>query len=95
MYSTPEIRHHSTEEHKFLICERLRDELSAEFDVSAIDGVRVEFADGWGLARASNTGPHIILRFEAETPERLDEIRELVEGRMRRVERELGAVAEA
>ena len=95
VYSTPEIRHHSTEEHKFLICERLRDELSAEFDVSAIDGVRVEFADGWGLARASNTGPHIILRFEAETSERLDEIRELVEGRMLRLERELGAVAEA
>lgn len=95
VFSTPEIRHRSTEEHKFLICERLRDELAAEYDVIAIDGVRVEFDDGWGLARASNTGPHIILRFEARTEERLAEIRELVESKMARIESELGAASEA
>lgn len=95
VFSTPEIRHRSTEEHKFEICERLRDELAAEFDVIAIDGVRVEFDDGWGLARASNTGPHIILRFEAQTAERLEEIRDLVESRMVRIEGELGAASEA
>lgn len=94
VFSTPEIRHRSTEEHKFLICERLRDELAAEYDVIAIDGVRVEFADGWGLARASNTGPHIILRFEAQTEERLAEIRDLVESKMTRIERELGVASE-
>jgi len=95
VFSTPEIRHRSTEEHKFEICERLRDELAAEYDVIAIDGVRVEFDDGWGLARASNTGPHIILRFEAQTAERLEEIRELVESRMARIEAELGVAGEA
>jgi phosphomannomutase/phosphoglucomutase len=95
VFSTPEIRHRSTEEHKFVICERLRDELAAEYDVIAIDGVRVEFDDGWGLARASNTGPHIILRFEARTEERLAEIRELVESKMARIESELGAASEA
>jgi phosphomannomutase/phosphoglucomutase len=90
VYSTPEIRRGSTEEHKFELCERLRDELSADHDVIAIDGVRVEFEDGWGLARASNTGPQIILRFEAQSPGRLDEIRQLVEGRLERLEQELG-----
>ena len=53
------------------------------------------FRSGWGLARASNTGPHIILRFEARTEERLAEIRELVESKMARIESELGAASEA
>ncbi len=95
VFSTPEIRHPSSEEHKFAICERLRDDLAAEFEVNAIDGVRVELGDGWGLARPSNTSPKIILRFEAETPERLEEIREMVEGRLRRIETELGIGATA
>lgn len=90
VHSTPEIRHPSTEEHKFEVCRRLRDELAEEFEVNDIDGVRVELPDGWGLARPSNTSPKIILRFEAESAERLEEIRELVEGRLRRIERELG-----
>ena len=92
VFSTPEIRHPSTEEHKFAICDRLRDELAVDHDVVAIDGVRVEFDDGWGLARASNTGPQIILRFEAQSQQRLEQIRELVESRLARVERQLGAV---
>jgi phosphomannomutase/phosphoglucomutase len=95
LFSTPEIRHRSSEEHKFEICDRLRDELAVEHDVVAIDGVRVEFPDGWGLARASNTGPHIILRFEAQTEARLAEIRELVESRMTRIENELATAAGA
>ncbi len=93
VFSTPEIRHPSTEEHKFAICERLRDDLARDYDVVAIDGVRLELDDGWGLARASNTGPQIILRFEAQTAERLGEIRQLVESRLQRAESDLGAVA--
>ena len=89
MFSTPEIRRPSSEEHKFEICERLRDELASEFEVLAIDGVRVELGDGWGLARASNTSPKIILRFEAQSAERLQEIRDLFESRLQRIEREL------
>ncbi|RLC28839.1 MAG: phosphomannomutase, partial [Deltaproteobacteria bacterium] len=48
-------------------------------DVIDIDGVRVLFDDGWGLVRASNTQPALVLRFEATSPERLEEIRDLVE----------------
>ena len=47
-----------------------------------MDGVRIVFPDGWALIRASNTQPVLVLRFEAETPERLEEIRKLVEGKL-------------
>ncbi|MFQ5584168.1 MAG: phosphomannomutase, partial [Calditrichia bacterium] len=43
-----------------------------------IDGVRILFGDGWGLVRPSNTQPVIVVRFEARTPERLEEIKNLV-----------------
>lgn len=89
VFSTPEIRRPSSEEHKFEVCRRLRDELAAEFEVNDIDGVRVELDDGWGLARPSNTSPKIILRFEAATAERLAEIRSMVEDRLQRIERGL------
>ena len=45
-----------------------------------IDGARVDFGDGWGLIRASNTQPVIVLRAEAETPEALATIRQTLEG---------------
>jgi phosphomannomutase/phosphoglucomutase len=48
-----------------------------------IDGARIEFPDGWGLVRASNTQPALVLRCEANTRERLDEIRALVEEAIR------------
>jgi phosphomannomutase/phosphoglucomutase len=56
-----------------------------------VDGVRVTFPDGWGLIRASNTQPILVLRFEASTPERLREIQTLIEGTVAQVKRELGA----
>jgi phosphomannomutase/phosphoglucomutase len=48
-------------------------------DVITIDGVRVVFEDGWGLIRASNTQPALVLRFEASSPDRLAAIRALIE----------------
>ena len=48
-----------------------------------IDGVRVVFPYGWGLARASNTQPALVLRFEADSEEHLKEIQEYVEGELR------------
>ena len=48
------------------------------FEVIGIDGVRILFGDGWGLVRASNTQPVLVLRFEAKTEERLQEIKKLV-----------------
>ncbi|MCK4903979.1 MAG: phosphomannomutase, partial [Candidatus Marinimicrobia bacterium] len=48
------------------------------YDCSTIDGVRVRFGDGWGLVRSSNTQPVIVCRFEANTQERMEEIKDLV-----------------
>ncbi|MBQ4132221.1 MAG: phosphomannomutase, partial [Desulfovibrionaceae bacterium] len=48
-------------------------------DTTEIDGVRITFPDGWGLIRASNTQPVLVLRFEADTAERLEKIRSLME----------------
>ncbi|MGD8331163.1 MAG: phosphomannomutase/phosphoglucomutase, partial [Acidobacteriota bacterium] len=89
-YTTPEIRYDSTEEAKFEICERLKAQLADEYEVIDIDGVRAVMDGGWGLARPSNTGPIIVLRFEAESPERLAEIKELFFERIHRIEAELG-----
>jgi phosphomannomutase/phosphoglucomutase len=48
-----------------------------------VDGARIVFDDGWGLIRASNTQPVLVLRFEAQSPKRLDEIRALIETPLR------------
>jgi phosphomannomutase/phosphoglucomutase len=92
-FSTPEIRYDSTEEAKFEVCRRLRDELAGEFEVIDIDGVRAVLDGGWGLARPSNTGPIIVLRFEAESSERLEEIKSMFFERIERIEADLGVSA--
>lgn len=83
-FSTPEIRAACPDELKFRVVAELRDRFRADHEVLAIDGARVQFGDGWGLVRASNTGPVLVLRFEARTPERLVAIRELFYSRLRR-----------
>ncbi len=60
-------------------------------DVVTIDGIRVIFEDGWGLIRASNTQPALVLRFEAATPERLSAIQALIESHLDEARRALGA----
>lgn len=78
-HATPEIRAEAeSDEAKFKIAEKARAYFSKEYDVNDIDGVRILFGDGWGLVRASNTQPVIVLRFEARTQERLEEIQHLV-----------------
>lgn len=77
--ATPELRIEVAEEDKFPLVKRAVRYFSARYDVVAIDGVRVEFGDGWGLIRASNTQPVIAARFEAKTPRRLGEIRRIME----------------
>jgi phosphomannomutase/phosphomannomutase/phosphoglucomutase len=75
---TPEIRIDTTEEKKHLIVDALKRVFhphSREFSVNTLDGLRVSFPDGWALARASNTQPVLVLRFEADTPDRLAAIR--------------------
>jgi phosphomannomutase/phosphoglucomutase len=76
-FSTPETRLECPEERKFEIVEELRREFATRYRVIDIDGARVEFGDGWGLVRASNTQPVLVVRFEARTPERLEEIRRI------------------
>jgi phosphomannomutase / phosphoglucomutase len=83
MYNTPELHIASTDETKFEVVAKVRDYFIKEgYDVNDIDGMRITFADGWALCRASNTTPVLVLRFEAETAERLQEIKELVEKRV-------------
>jgi phosphomannomutase/phosphoglucomutase len=63
----------------------VRDSFVAEgYDVNDIDGLRITFPDGWGLCRASNTTPLLVMRFEAETQERVAEIQELIETRIKK-----------
>jgi phosphomannomutase/phosphoglucomutase len=81
-YNTPEIRVDCPDDQKFALVERVKESLRREFPIVDVDGVRVLFPDGWGLVRASNTQPVLVLRFEARSPERLQEIRSLVEKRV-------------
>ncbi len=76
--STPEINITVTEESKFTIIEALhRDAHWGEANITTLDGVRVDYPKGWGLVRASNTTPVLVLRFEAETEEELKRIQEV------------------
>jgi len=75
-HATPELKIETTEQRKFEIIEQLA--VGADFHdgtVTDIDGVRVDFEDGWGLIRASNTSPVLSLRFEADSPEALERIK--------------------
>ena len=65
--------------------DELRREFASRYRVIDIDGARVEFGDGWGLVRASNTQPVLVVRFEARTPERLEEIRRIFMEPLRRL----------
>lgn len=89
--NTPEIRRDCPDALKNAVVARLKEHFANGYDVIDIDGVRIVFADGWGLVRASNTQPVLVLRFEAEGPERLETIRSLVETRLGQVLAELGA----
>ncbi len=76
--STPEINVTVTDENKFRLIESLqRDGVWGEANLTTLDGVRVDYQKGWGLVRASNTTPVLVLRFEAETEEELTRIKEV------------------
>jgi phosphomannomutase/phosphoglucomutase len=73
--STPEIRIDCPDREKFRVVDELKTYLASRAKIIDIDGVRAVFDDGWGLVRASNTQPVLVLRFEARTDARLAEIR--------------------
>ena len=77
-FSTPEINIEVEENQKFRIVEDfIKNAEFSEGTKITIDGLRVNFQDGWGLLRASNTSPKLVLRFEAKTSDRLVEIQNL------------------
>jgi len=69
--ATPEIRLDCPDDRKFAIVDAVREHFRAGHQVIDTDGARVQFGDGWGLIRASNTQPVLVVRFEAKTKERL------------------------
>ena len=87
-YFTPEIRVDCPDDRKFEVVRKAAEFFRQHYEVIDIDGVRVNFADGWGLVRASNTQPALVTRFEATSEKRLAEIRALFDGKLR----ELGAI---
>jgi phosphomannomutase / phosphoglucomutase len=83
MVNTPEIRIDCPDERKFSIVQELAEAFKRDYTVIDVDGARVLFDGGWGLVRASNTQPVLVLRFEAADEERLEEIRRVFMERLR------------
>jgi phosphomannomutase/phosphoglucomutase len=73
--STPELRSDCPDETKFTVVQRVLEHFKDKYQVLDVDGARINFAHGWGLVRASNTQPVLVMRFEATTPELLAEYR--------------------
>jgi phosphomannomutase/phosphoglucomutase len=78
-HSTPELRVDTPDEVKFEVVRKVLAHYQATHEVLDVDGARIKFEGGWGLVRASNTQPALVLRFEAATAARLAEIRTEVE----------------
>ncbi len=88
-YSTPEIRVECPDEIKFQVVEELKKELEGKYPIIDVDGLRLNLEDGWGLVRASNTQPVLVLRFEAFNEDRLNEIREMLEEALDKVRKRI------
>ena len=85
-HSTPEMRLEAkSDEEKFQISRKAVEYFTEHYDCSTVDGVRINFDDGWGLVRASNTQPVIVCRFEASTIERMNEIKNLVISKLKEI----------
>lgn len=82
--TTPEIRIDCADERKFDVVREVRDHFRKNHEVIDVDGARVRFEGGWGLIRASNTQPALVLRFEALTKEGLEAIKRNVAGVLER-----------
>ncbi|WP_299593995.1 phosphomannomutase/phosphoglucomutase [uncultured Microbulbifer sp.] len=90
MVNTPEILLPVAEGDKFALIEKLRSEGKFDqADLNTIDGLRIEFADGWGLVRASNTTAALTLRFEADDEAALARIRNQVAAQLQKIDRTL------
>lgn len=74
-HATPELRVKSSDTEKFMIVEKVLRHFRALYEVIDVDGARILFPGGWGLVRASNTGPELIVRCEGKTVEDLEKIK--------------------
>ncbi len=88
-YSTPEIRVDCPDRQKFKVVSEITARFRSTHEVIDIDGARILFGDGWGLVRASNTQPALVLRFEALSENRLTEIKDHVESALDEVVRSI------
>ncbi len=88
-FTTPEIRVDCPDEIKFNVVDKIVNLFKAKQDVIDIDGLRALYDDGWGLVRASNTQPALVLRFEALSKKRLDEIRNEIESALNIIIKEI------
>jgi phosphomannomutase / phosphoglucomutase len=84
--STPEIRVDCPDEKKFAIAERAKEFFRQHYDIIDLDGARIRFPEGWGLIRASNTQPALVLRFEARSAEKLKEYRAIIEDKLKELQ---------
>ena len=89
-WASPEIRFAFAEEKKFAAVKRATEKLRPHGKTVEVDGVRVILEGGWGLVRASNTQPLLVLRWEATSEQRLREIQALIEGTVKEIRAELG-----
>ena len=86
-FSTPEMNLSVDESKKFQIVENFISKANfGAADKITIDGLRVNFEDGWGLLRASNTTPKLVLRFEADSPKRLNEIKDMFLSQLKKID---------
>ena len=75
LFSTPELNIDVTDETKFKIIEEFSSKCALEGEKITIDGLRINFKNGWGLIRASNTTPKLVLRFEGDSEDNLNKIK--------------------
>jgi phosphomannomutase/phosphoglucomutase len=82
-YVTPEIRVECPDDIKFEVVEQATEYYRQKYPLIDVDGMRITFPDGWGLLRASNTQPALVLRFEAASQERLEEFKGMIEAKVK------------
>jgi phosphomannomutase/phosphoglucomutase len=90
LFSTPELRVDCPDHIKFKVISKVADRLKQHHQVIDVDGVRVPFEQGWGLVRASNTQPVLVMRFEATSKELLDRYQQEIEGTVEEAKKEIG-----
>ncbi len=89
-FTTPELKINTSEERKFEVMQQLAEQADfGDGTLTSIDGVRVDYADGWGLIRPSNTSPVLSLRFEADGQASLDRIQDVFEEQLSAIDSSL------